>query len=388
MLRHRTLLALMLCSALAACDPVAGTPEPLPTVVLDTGGAAPQTRTAATASGVVVPAQEAELAFPRGGIVQVVNAAVGESVEAGQVLAELENTEEQIAVGRAERNLRELTSAAAISAAEQAVVAARQRLDDAQKKVNALAYPRASQSLIDNIEGQIELAREELAEASDDFRHVEHRAHDDPERAARLVTMTNAQMHLNQLIANINWYKGKPSDLDEAIAHANLDTATAELQEAEWHLAALNGEPIPAEATGSGLAELAQAEDELATAQADLDSTRLASPFSGTVVAVQMVAGEYASPGDVLVVVNDLSRLLVETTDLSERDVPGVSLGQEAAVHIEALDQDVTGRVTAISQAAEILGGDVVYRTTLELESPPPGLRPGMSVEVHFSPTE
>jgi HlyD family secretion protein len=388
MLRHRTLLALTLCSALAACDPVAGTPEPLPTVVLDTGGSSPQVQGGATASGVVIPAQEAGLAFARGGIVQAVNAAVGESVEAGQVLAELENTEEQIAVGRAERNLRELTSAAAISAAEQAVVAARQRLDDAQKKVNALAYPRASQSLIDNIEGQIELAREELAEASDDFRHVEHRAHDDPERAARLVTMTNAQMHLNQLIANINWYKGKPSDLDEAIAHANLDTATAELQEAEWHLAALNGEPIPAEATGSGLAELAQAEDELATAQADLDSTRLASPFSGTVVAVQMVAGEYASPGDVLVVVNDLSRLLVETTDLSERDVPGVSLGQEAAVHIEALDQDVTGRVTAISQAAEILGGDVVYRTTLELESPPPGLRPGMSVEVHFSPTE
>jgi len=100
------------------------------------------------------------------------------------------------------------------------------------------------------------------------------------------------------------------------------------------------------------------------------------------------VAGEYASPGDVLVVVNDLSRLLVETTDLSERDVPGVSVGQQAAVHIEALDQDVSGRVTAISQAAEILGGDVVYRTTIELESPPPGLRPGMSVEVHFAAPE
>ena len=99
-------------------------------------------------------------------------------------------------------------------------------------------------------------------------------------------------------------------------------------------------------------------------------------------------ACEDASPGAVLVVVNDLSRLLVETTDLSERDVPGVSLGQEATVHVEALDQDLPGRVTAISHAAEILGGDVVYRTTLELESPPPGLRPGMSVEVHFAPAE
>jgi len=79
--------------------------------------------------------------------------------------------------------------------------------------------------------------------------------------------------------------------------------------------------------------------------------------YDGTVVAVEVVAGEYASAGEVLVVVNDLSRLLVETTDLSERDVPGVSLGQEATVHVEALDQDLPGRVTAISHAAEILGG-------------------------------
>ena len=388
MLRPRIVLALMLCSALAACGSVDGAPTPLPTVVLDTGGGSSQHQGGVTASGVVVPAHEAELAFALAGIVQAVHVAVGDQVVAGQALAELENASFETALGQARRNLRELTSPAAISAAEQAVVAAQQSVDDAQKKVNALSYPRASESLIDNIEGQIELAREELAETSRDFRHVEGRAHDDPERAAALVAMTNAQMHLNQLIANINWYKGKPSDLDNALAHANLDAAASALQEAEWYLAALRGEQIPTEATGSALAELAQSEDELATAQADLDSTRLAAPFSGTVVAVQVVAGEYASPGDVLVVVNDLSRLLVETTDLSERDVPGVSVGQEAAVHIEALDQDVSGRVTAISQAAEILGGDVVYRTTLELESPPPGLRPGMSVEVHFEAHE
>jgi HlyD family secretion protein len=388
MLRRHALLALLLCFALAACDSVAGTPEPLPTVVLDTGGTAAQSRGGATASGVVVPAQEAELAFARGGIVQAVNVAVGETVEAGQVLAELENADEQIAVGQAERNLRELTSAAAVSRAEQAVVAARQKVDDAQKKVNALAYPRASDSLIDNIEGQIELAREEVAETTGDFRDVEWKAHDDPERAAALVAMTNAQMHLNQLIANVNWYKGKPSDLDEAIAHANLDSATSELQEAQWHLAALNGEPIPPEATGPGLAELAQARDELAAAQAALAATRLVSPISGTVVALEVAVGEYATLGEVLVVVNDLSSLRVETTDLSERDVPGVSEGQAASVHVEALNEDVPGVVQSVSQVAEVLGGDVIYRVTVELGELPAGLRPGMSVEVQFESSD
>lgn len=377
------LTALLTMALLAACSS-AGSATPLPTVVLDAVGPAAPVRTGVTASGVVVPAHAAELAFARGGIVRAVNVAIGETVEAGRVLAELENTEEQIAIGRAERNLRELTSAAAISLAEQAVVAARQKVDDAQKKVNALAYPRASDSLIDNIEGQIELAREEVAEATGDFRDVEWKAHDDPERAAALVAMTNAQMHLNQLIANINWYKGKPSDLDQAIAHANLDSATSELQEAEWHLGALNGEPVPPEATGAGLAGLAEAEDALTAAQAALAATRLVSPISGTVVSLEVAAGEYATLGEVLAVVHDLSSLRVETTDLSERDVPGVSEGQSASVHVEALDEDLPGVVQSLSQVAQILGGDVVYRVTVELQELPVGLRPGMSVEVHF----
>ena len=71
-------------------------------------------------------------------------------------------------------------------------------------------------------------------------------------------------------------------------------------------------------------------------------------------MAVEVVAGEYASAGEVLVVVNDLSRLLVETTDLSERDVPGVSLGQEAAVRVEALDQDVSGRAQPWPRLSDI----------------------------------
>jgi hypothetical protein len=36
---------------------------------------------------------------------------------------------------------------------------------------------------------------------------------------------------------------------------------------------------------------------------------------------------------------------------------------------------------------ADILGGDVVYMTTIELASTPEGLRPGMSAEVHFETT-
>jgi hypothetical protein len=41
--------------------------------------------------------------------------------------------------------------------------------------------------------------------------------------------------------------------------------------------------------------------------------------------------------------------------------------------------------VIAISPLADTLGGDVVYQTTIDLDTIPEGLRPGMSVEVQFS---
>jgi hypothetical protein len=41
--------------------------------------------------------------------------------------------------------------------------------------------------------------------------------------------------------------------------------------------------------------------------------------------------------------------------------------------------------VQSVSQVAEVLGGDVIYRVTVELGELPAGLRPGMSVEVQFA---
>jgi hypothetical protein len=40
--------------------------------------------------------------------------------------------------------------------------------------------------------------------------------------------------------------------------------------------------------------------------------------------------------------------------------------------------------VSAISPLADTLGGDVVYKVTIELDSLPEGLRAGMSAEVQF----
>ncbi|HLC03662.1 MAG TPA: efflux RND transporter periplasmic adaptor subunit [Anaerolineales bacterium] len=387
-MKIKFILTLLMGISLSACASIGQTPAPLPTVILGNSSTSTQVRSSVTASGFVVPAAEAHMAFSLAGLVEAVHVAAGDQVHQGDLLAELDSTAYLLEFDQAIRALRELTSPAAIAAASQAYATAQQEADKAQKKVVGLLYPRASDTFIKNLEGQIELAKEKLALASDDYHGVAWRADDDPDKAAALVAMTRAQIDLNQLIANLNWYTGKPSDVDAALAQANLDAANAALQEAHWYLAALNGETVPVDSTGSRLAELEQARDDVAAAEASLKATRLIAPISGTVITTNVIPGEYAAPGEVLLVISDISRLRVETTDLSERDVPLVQIGEPTTVHIDALDQDVSGRVSAISLVADTLGGDVVYKTTIDLDAMPPGILAGMTVQVQFNPMQ
>ncbi len=385
-------LFFLLSLALTACSS-ASKPTALPTVVLADGNQVQNTPQSAmssgggggaAASGTVLPAREAQMAFTLGGILKVVNFAEGDQVKAGQVLAELDNASIQMEVDQADRNLKELTSPAAAAAAAQVVAAAQKTLNDAQDKADGLFFPRASDTLIDNTQGEIDLAKQALARASDSYRLVARQPDGDTKKSLALVAMTSAQLKLNALIAKYNWYTGKPDDIDAAMARATLDAAKAALQEAEWYLAILKGEPVPPEATGSNLARLEAAKSSLAVSQEKLAHSRLVSPISGTIVSVNGVAGEMVSPGEILFVISDVNHLHVETTDLSERDVPRVSVGQAVSISIKALNTTMTGRVSSISPVANTLGGDVVYKTTIELDSPPEGLRAGMSVDVQF----
>jgi hypothetical protein len=87
-----------------------------------------------------------------------------------------------------------------------------------------------------------------------------------------------------------------------------------------------------------------------------------------------------------MLVLSDLKNLRVETTDLSELDVVNVQKGQPVTVLVKAMNASVPGKVLAIATEADKLGGDVVYKTTVELDEMPAGLRAGMSVDVQFEP--
>jgi len=380
------IIILGLALVVSACGSNA-TATPIPTLVIDSTNSDSPVKTVSNrggiiASAIVVPAQEVHLAFVAGGNVAKVNAAVGDRVTAGHILVELDSTLAQLDVERAQRTLRELTSPGAIAAAEEAVVNALETRDDEAQDVIGLDYGRASEDLLDEVRAEITLAekRVELAQAAYD--RVSNRSLENSARANALLALNDAKNYLNSLRADYQWYISPPSETDAAKTNAQAAVAEAAYQEAQWYLAALKGEDIPADASGAMLAQLQQAKADLTAAQNRLEQSRLIAPIAGIIAEVNVIAGEYASPGAILIVVSNTDQLQVKTTDLSERDVIDVKVGDPAIITVDALNEEFSGQVIHISPTADTLGGDVVYEVTIEFDEQPAGVLGGMTAEV------
>jgi HlyD family secretion protein len=324
------------------------------------------------------------LAFALAGNIKTVIVTDGKQVKAGDLLAELDNALVQIEVDQTQRTLRELTSPAALAAAEQALAAAQTTFKDAKNKVDSYKYRRGDSETIDYYKAQLVLAQKALDRAQETYNQTRSFSSADPVRATATTNLYNAQKAYNTALANLNWFTDPPSENDVTLARANFDAASAALQEAQWYVSELKGETIPAEATGTKLAQLQQARDSLKAAQAKLENTRLLAPFTGTITALNIVVGEYVVPGQALIAISDVTNLQVVTTDLSERDIANVRVGQSVSVFVEALNVEIAGQVLLISAVADTLGGDVVYKTTMTLNELPEGIRAGMSVTVQY----
>jgi membrane fusion protein (multidrug efflux system) len=171
-----------------------------------------------------------------------------------------------------------------------------------------------------------------------------------------------------------------------------LDTTLleAKVKEAEANLAAAQVQVKYLQRVGTDEVHLESAQAEADRAQALLDSANatlatqstLVAPFDGTVASVDIAPAETVVPGRVIITIGDLSKLQVETKDLSERDVPRVEIGQTASVFIEALSQEFPGKVIEISRISSTVGGDVVFQVTIDLDQQPEGLLWGMSADV------
>jgi RND family efflux transporter MFP subunit len=138
----------------------------------------------------------------------------------------------------------------------------------------------------------------------------------------------------------------------------------------------------PAEKIEAADSRVEQSQFALEAAKASLSQGTLLAPIDGTVVEVNISPGEYVQPAQAVIVLVDIQNLQIETTDLSELDVAAVEIGQSASVYVEALDEEFPGQVISISPISNTLGGDVVFKVTIQLDEQPKDLLWGMSADV------
>jgi HlyD family secretion protein len=357
-----------------------GAPQPSPTPVLPAVTPALPSRSAGggvTASGEVVSAQQAQMGFAMSGQVGTVAVALGDQVQAGDTLVSLQAASLEAGVAQAQAAL----SAAQAQLAQVQAGARPEELAAAQAAYNAaLAQYHKLEAGPTAQERRIALAALRKAEAalvSAQAAYDEIAWMEEVSEMPQTLALQEATLDYESALANYQMVTAGASADDLAVAWASVESAKAQL---EMQQAGATPEQLAA-----AQASVAQAEAALDMARATLSQAALTAPFAGTVADLQVSPGQIVMPGQVVLTLADLTRLQVETTDLSERDVAQVQVDQQATAYVDALNQDLPGRVARISPLASTVGGDVVYTVVVALDEQPEGLRLGMSVEVEIA---
>jgi len=144
----------------------------------------------------------------------------------------------------------------------------------------------------------------------------------------------------------------------------------------------------------SAQAQTAQARAGVQEARDNLQRTRLFAPIAGRVVRLPVEVGEVAVPGTfsrenaLLMTIADLSVVLAKVR-VDETDVVRLTHGDSVRITIDAYpDTSFTGRVTMISNSAQISGGQlqsaqadraVDFDVEITLDKPPADIRPDLS---------
>ena len=175
--------------------------------------------------------------------------------------------------------------------------------------------------------------------------------------------------------------------LDAAIAAAELDQAKAalELSQANHKRAVelFERKAASAAARDQTLAALRADQANLDLARARLAKLTLRSPFDGVLGLRNVSLGDYVTPGQDIVNLEDIEPLKVDFR-IPERYLGSLAPGQAVGVTADAFpDQHFTGEVYAIDPLVEESGRAVVLRARLPNEDG--FLRPGLFVTVSLA---
>jgi HlyD family secretion protein len=301
--------------------------------------------TTVEATGTVRAYQSARLVWQTSGVVESVDAQLGDVVKADDVLAVLGRDSLPKNVVLAEADL----------------VSAQLALDDLlgsaeTDRANAAISLRAAQ------------------EAYDDALHYREQLNDlveyDVFKGFRGIKTPMGYFKVPK-IEHIEYY---PTEEQKTEADQDVALRKAELEDAQRAYEKLKGGPNPQ--------DIAAAETHVTAAQATLNQAKIIAPFNGTITDIDVKAGDRVSSGNLAYRLDDLSKLLIDL-DVSEVDINTVSVGQEVSINLDAVQgKTYRGVVTEIAGTGSSSTGGVNFRVTVALTDPDEHVKPGMTAAV------
>jgi len=318
----------------------------------------------ASGAGQLVPASEIDLGFDESGTLLVLNAAVGDKVEAGDVLAQLQTKDSvesieasiadaELAVLKAQNTLDDLYANAEIARTQSLsdIAEYAQQVRDARYLQENYNMPVTLQGM-DAIEA-LDLMKAELDAASDAFEPYRYYPSTDETREELLEVLNNAQYNYDSAVKRLDY------EYVLEVAEANLDKARQEYDE-------YTAGPSPSEVKLAE-AELANAEAKLALAKETQAVIDLVTPTDGTVMVVSASEGEVIGTTSIITLAN-LEQPLLEVY-LDETDMDKVANGYEADIVFDALpDNNYTGQVIAVNPSLETVSNVQAIKVTVLMD--------------------
>lgn len=334
----------------------------------------------ASGTGVLAVVNEFDLAFTVGGKVTAVYVKPGDRVEAGTVLALVNNQEAQIEYTLAKQAYQELTSAAAIATAQQQLAQAQTDLMSAKYQLEYLISPKVLYWETEIAKGKVTLkeaetaaqaspsdkdaqqsftkARDFLSFAKDNLKEAWQLYYDEyvPETFRLIEDRNDKDVY------------AIPTDMEIQLARTAIEEAQKKVNDSQDYYNVLTGGPMPKDASSDALVKLQQAERNLQDAQSVLDGTKITAPTAGTILSVDTAVGNTVDTSTVIAMA-DLSQLELEFY-LDASDWGLAAMGNQAEVTFDALpDKTFAGQVTQLDAELYQSNNTSEIKGTLQLDS-------------------
>jgi len=332
-----------------------------------------------------------------GGTVTRVGIVENQVVHAGDILAEVDPTDLEVAVAQARAAVAQ--AAAQLAAADPSVPMT--ETSNAAALTNAASELASASALLTGAGSEVEQARAQLAQAT----ASNHNAQLDRKRGEELFAhgaLPRAELDRRIAAADATAAGVRAAQKALAVARARVTQQRSQLTATRGRLAEVqNNAPREVETRRASVlsrrADLELARAQLRQAELNLGYARVRTPVAGIVARKAVNVGDRIAPGQSLAAVAQIDHVWV-TANFRETQIRRMHPGQTVSVHVDALDRGYSGVVESLGGATgsrvsvlppENASGNyvkIVQRipVRIRIDGGQPGvdrLRPGMSVE-------